>query len=127
MKMNYELFLETLDDLDLEKRIHQVTLHDFKHTGRYTGHAPKVILARVEATEMAIDEINRRQKALKHELSKEMNLNQFTVKQLKEFAVESGMGKSELSGLKKSQIIKMLELKTMFVEYYFGTLRGERK
>ena len=55
--------------------------------------------------------------------TKEMNLNQFTVKQLKEFAVESGMEKSELSGLKKSQIIKMLELKTRFVEYYFGTLK----
>lgn len=121
--MNYELFLETLDNLDLEKRIHQVTLHDFKHTGRYTGHAPKVILARVEATEMAIDEINRRQKALKEELSKEMNLKQYTVKQLKVFAVASGMEKSELSGLKKSQIIKMLELKTRFVEYYFGTLK----
>ena len=122
--MNYELFVETLDDLDLEKRIHQVTLHDFKHTGRYTGHAPKVILARVEATERAIDEINRRQKALKDELSKEMNLKQFTVKQLKVFAVASGMEKSELSGLKKSQIIKMLELKKGFADYYFGTLKG---
>lgn len=123
--MNYELFLETFDELDLEKRIHQVTLHDFKHTERYTGHAPKVILSRVEATEMAIEEINRRQKALKDELSKEMNLNQFTVKQLKEFAVESGMKQSELSGLRKSQIIKMLELKTRFVDYYFVILRGE--
>lgn len=125
--MNYELFAETLNDLDLEMRIHQVTLHDFQHTDRYMGYAPKAILARVEETERAIDEIIRRQKALKDELSKEMNLNQFTVKQLKEFAIESGMENSELSGLKKSQIIKMLELKKKFVEYYFGTLRGERK
>lgn len=125
--MNYELFVETLNDLDLEMRIHQVTLHDFQHTDRYVGYSPKAILARVEETERAIEEIVRRQKALKNELSKEMNLNQFTVNQLKEFAVASGMDKSELNGLKKSQVIKMLELKKGFVDYYFGTLKGETK